>query len=1348
MKLKILILYLLVIFSITFMRGTAHGASTITQATKIDTRNTFLRTASESPAIRDSLGMISNKYRNGIISNPDTAIRLVPLVQSSVYKLVYHSDRVDTLKKQIKESIFYITDNQLSKTNDFDSIKHFQIFPDDSLILSINSWDIDLNERFVKWYFNDSLISNQTMRKSMMYWSSQTLLLGLDTISVIIADELSHNNPLILKWIIEKNTYGRPISNIINPAQQFITLARHDTMHLSIFKNEFNYPDSMQAYWYINGHYQHQIDDNVLPFINKENDNRTDTVSVKIYDIRSDSMVFTFDWFMFCRSGKEKTNNFMSEPFERDLYLKGGESIDFYVNNLSDSDSINIVWYHNNIKLADNSPHMNFITNSGSDEHDTVRVHVTDDRNDLLYTTEWIIRIMDDILPVESRNPVTDFSLYPLQDTLSYFSGDTLFFRVKPIISGFTYDWTTNNESYSNKIDSVFAYYLPQDSLFFGIDTVVLTIQDKKANILMRRKWYVSIEEPPSEIREPIELFFYPSNDSIVTIQDSLTFHISHNDTSMQFYYEWFLHQQVLRHNASTLTLYENDISNKMDTLVATVFDIDSIAIDTVSWIISPYGFGTIDTLHQEISFSPLSDSIYIENDSVSFYIAGLNRFNRVLWLRDRDTTMATVDSIYTIATSDIIIDTIEVVVLDSLDNEIASKSWILFNHQDTLMTPTIEFYPDVDTLSVENDSIHFKIEGLSRDNEVHWYVNNVLRDSIDTSEFAFYPDLMAGDSIVISVHVFMNAQDTVVKEWILLNEFEQYFVPEISYYPSGNTTVFINDTLKFRVRASQDSLLAIWYLNEESTHIDTVMRFEYFASQAGLDTIRTVLFTFDSVQVDSNEWIITIQEPESDSTQSPDQYTLEIDSLFFNGDSIFLEIPLDSAYKRNHWFVNNDSVLTDSVRHFIYYPDSLRTMVDTVQVDCEDSEERVIYTHIWYIRKFVTLDTTLATNISYLPAADTTIFYGDSIHCRVEIDTFLTTYQWFLNDELVIGHNDSTFDYYVNPMLNSILNIQVRWTLADSTYRHTWIYELFYHDSLQTLPKIRLLYPVDYAKMTESDNFLWSFDSTGYKMRGDQLFYIEVATDSLFSDIIRIDTCRNDTAMALDNLDMIEDLQYEEIYYWRILSVDSTQQISRNQRICGSFLYISSFASLVQFAANFTADGHILISWQTRNDEYLAGFNLYRSENDNNNFIKINDGLITGYNTYEYEDQQFQVGRTYYYKLQELCNDGRSKDHPEIFIKSPEPQSYALFSNYPNPFNMRTVFRYQIPKESHVTINVYNVLGRKIKTVVDEKRDAGLYTAIWDGHDDDGEPVVSGLYFYQMVANNYRQTRKLTVVR
>jgi len=88
------------------------------------------------------------------------------------------------------------------------------------------------------------------------------------------------------------------------------------------------------------------------------------------------------------------------------------------------------------------------------------------------------------------------------------------------------------------------------------------------------------------------------------------------------------------------------------------------------------------------------------------------------------------------------------------------------------------------------------------------------------------------------------------------------------------------------------------------------------------------------------------------------------------------------------------------------------------------------------------------------------------------------------------------------------------------------------------------------------------------------------------------------------------------------------------------------------------------------------------------------------------------------------------------------------LYQNYPNPFNPQTQIAFDLPSAGRAEIRIYDVLGRRIRTLVDGNRPAGRQILGWDGRDDSGKEVASGTYFYRLVAPGVDESRKMVIVR
>ena len=96
-------------------------------------------------------------------------------------------------------------------------------------------------------------------------------------------------------------------------------------------------------------------------------------------------------------------------------------------------------------------------------------------------------------------------------------------------------------------------------------------------------------------------------------------------------------------------------------------------------------------------------------------------------------------------------------------------------------------------------------------------------------------------------------------------------------------------------------------------------------------------------------------------------------------------------------------------------------------------------------------------------------------------------------------------------------------------------------------------------------------------------------------------------------------------------------------------------------------------------------------------------------------------------------------------------PKAFALSQNHPNPFNPSTTINYQIPEGAGVvsfSLNIYDIRGRLVRTLANEVKGSGYYTAYWNGFDNNGQQVSSGVYFYRFNSNKYTSTRKMVLLK
>jgi hypothetical protein len=118
----------------------------------------------------------------------------------------------------------------------------------------------------------------------------------------------------------------------------------------------------------------------------------------------------------------------------------------------------------------------------------------------------------------------------------------------------------------------------------------------------------------------------------------------------------------------------------------------------------------------------------------------------------------------------------------------------------------------------------------------------------------------------------------------------------------------------------------------------------------------------------------------------------------------------------------------------------------------------------------------------------------------------------------------------------------------------------------------------------------------------------------------------------------------------------------------------------------------------------------------------------------------------------EELDGTGLKKTSAASFLQAEIsgaiPDQFSLDQNFPNPFNPDTRIRFALPEAAHVQIRIYNTLGQRVKTLVDAAYRAGLFEVSWDSKDDSGQPVPSGVYYYQIKAGDFQAQRKLLLLK
>ena len=181
----------------------------------------------------------------------------------------------------------------------------------------------------------------------------------------------------------------------------------------------------------------------------------------------------------------------------------------------------------------------------------------------------------------------------------------------------------------------------------------------------------------------------------------------------------------------------------------------------------------------------------------------------------------------------------------------------------------------------------------------------------------------------------------------------------------------------------------------------------------------------------------------------------------------------------------------------------------------------------------------------------------------------------------------------------------------------------------------------------------------------------------------------------------------------------------------------VSLPVALNSFSA-MNVNGVVKLLWTTQSEQDNLGFNLFRSESSSGAYAKINGALIPGAGTstaprnYSFTDDRLENGHTYFYQLEDIDINGRITRHGPIEIKVESvqlPENFYVEQNYPNPFNPSTTIRFGLPEAASIRMQIYNMRGELVRTLVDGQREAGNLSESWDGTSDSGALVPTGIY-------------------
>ena len=190
-------------------------------------------------------------------------------------------------------------------------------------------------------------------------------------------------------------------------------------------------------------------------------------------------------------------------------------------------------------------------------------------------------------------------------------------------------------------------------------------------------------------------------------------------------------------------------------------------------------------------------------------------------------------------------------------------------------------------------------------------------------------------------------------------------------------------------------------------------------------------------------------------------------------------------------------------------------------------------------------------------------------------------------------------------------------------------------------------------------------------------------------------------------------------------------------------YRWIKEFKIEISTTGTQEEDFHLVLDGQ----KSVGGWESYYFVPVEAKYVKINKVLPNGYLS-KYvqigEIEIFTVKSVFKSNFEIVSNFDQGQ---ELISEVEPPQSYNLQQNYPNPFNPETTIRFQIPGEGQVNLKIYNMRGQEITTLVDGQLSAGYHSIMWNGRDNHGKKVPSGMYLYQFRAGKYSVTKKMVLL-
>jgi hypothetical protein len=181
---------------------------------------------------------------------------------------------------------------------------------------------------------------------------------------------------------------------------------------------------------------------------------------------------------------------------------------------------------------------------------------------------------------------------------------------------------------------------------------------------------------------------------------------------------------------------------------------------------------------------------------------------------------------------------------------------------------------------------------------------------------------------------------------------------------------------------------------------------------------------------------------------------------------------------------------------------------------------------------------------------------------------------------------------------------------------------------------------------------------------------------------------------------------------------------------------------------------GIITLRWTTQSESHNLGFQVFRSLSEEGPYRLLSREIIAGagesveQHDYLFVDPDADANTTYYYKLADVDRAGIQRFHGPVCVTSRGPNAYALQQNYPNPFNGETRIHFTLKESGFCRLQVLNVAGQNVRSLLSRDMKVGQHIVVWNGRDDQGVLLPSGIYMLYLQVNDFSEIRKMQFIR